>query len=137
MSPASYLTAPPRDAAYSVALSVSAVGTVSVRGMVFWISLAVLLLAVVAGIAYCVIRGFQLYRDAKRAGGALTTEMERISAVTLEIERHTAKAAAASERLSGATGRLAVSRARLDVQLAAVREARAQMRRTFWFVPGI
>ena len=63
--------------------------------------------------------------------------MDRISAVTLEIERHTAKAAAASERLNGATGRLAVSRARLDVQLAAVREAQALVRRTFWFVPGI
>jgi len=63
--------------------------------------------------------------------------MERISGVMAEIERHTAKANAASERLNGATGRLAVTKARLDVQLAAIREARAQVRRTFWFVPGI
>ena len=104
--------------------------------MVFWISLAVLLVAVVAGIAYCVVRGLQLYRDAKRASGRITAEMERISDVTLQIERQSAKAAAAVERLQGATGRLAVSRARLDVQLAAVREAQAQLRRTFWFVPG-
>ena len=62
--------------------------------------------------------------------------MERISEVTLPIERQSAKAAAAAERLQGATGRLALSRARLDVQLAAVREAQAQLRRTFWFVPG-
>ena len=105
--------------------------------MVFWISLAVLLVAVVAGIGFCVVRGWPLYRDARRAGARITSEMERISAVTLEIERHTAKAAAASERLNGATGRLAASRARLEVQLAAVREAQAQVRRTFWFVPGI
>ena len=105
--------------------------------MVFWISLAVLLVALVAGIAYCVLRGLQLYRNAKRAGARITAEMERISDVTLQIERQSAKAAAAVERLQGATGRLAVSRARLDVQLAAVREARAQLRRTFWFVPGI
>ena len=51
--------------------------------MVFWISLAVLLVAVVAGIAYCVVRGLQLYRNAKRASGRITAEMERISEVTL------------------------------------------------------
>ena len=105
--------------------------------MVFWISLAVLLVALVAGIAYCVLRGLQLYRNAKRAGGQLTAEMDRISEVTRQIERQSAKAAAASERLNSATGRLAQSRARLDVQLAAVREAQVQLRRTFWFVPGI
>ena len=60
MSPASYLTAPPRDAAYIVALLVRTVLPVSVRAMVFWIALAVLLVAVVGGIAYCVLRGLQL-----------------------------------------------------------------------------
>ena len=137
MSPASYLTAPPRDAAYSVAPPNSTGKAVSVRAMIFWISLAVLLVALVAGIAYCGLRGLQLYRNAKRASGTITAEMDRISEVTRQIERHSAKAAAASERLNGATGRLALSRARLDVQLAAVREAQAQLRRTFWFVPGI
>ena len=137
MSPASYLTAPPRDAAYIVALSISAVGPVSVRVMVLWISLAVLLVAVLAGIAYCVVRGFQLYRNAKRVGGTIGAEVERISAVTLEIERQNAAAAAAAERLHGATDKLAVSRARLQLQLAALREAQALVRRTFWFVPGI
>ena len=137
MSPASYLTAPPRDAANIVAPSDSTGKAVSVRGMVFWISLAVLVVAVVAGIAFCVVRGLQLYRQAKRSSGRITAEMERISAVMAAIERHTAKADAASERLNAATGRLALSRARLDVQLAAIREARAQVRRTFWFVPGI
>ncbi len=105
--------------------------------MVFWISLAVLLVAVVIGIAFCAVRGLQLYRDAKRVGARITAEMDRISEGTLSIERHSAKAAAAAERLQGATGRLALSRARLDVQLAAVREARAQLQRTFWFIPGL
>ncbi len=105
--------------------------------MVFWISLAILAVAIVAGLAFCVIRGYLLYRQAKRSGAKITAEMDRISAVMAEIERHTAKAEAASERLNAATGRLAVTRARLNVQLAAIREARAQVRRTFWFVPGI
>lgn len=104
--------------------------------MLTWIALGLLLL-VVAGIAYAAIRGWQLYRGAKRSGAVITAEMDRISAVTLEIERQMAKAEAATVRLNAATGRLAASRAQLDVQLAAVRQARAQVRRVFWFVPGI
>jgi chromosome segregation ATPase len=105
--------------------------------MVFWIALGILLIAVVAGIAYAAIRGWQLYRTAKSTGASITSEMDRISAVTLEIEQQMAKAEAATARLNAATGRLSTSRAQLDVQLAAVREARAQVRRVFWFVPGI
>jgi len=105
--------------------------------MVIWIGLAVLLVAVVGGIAYAAIRGWQLYRTAKRSGAVLTSEMDRISAASLKIERQMAKAEAATGRLNAATGRLATSRAQLDVQLAAVRQARAQVRRVFWFVPGI
>ena len=105
--------------------------------MVLWIALAVLLVAVVVGIAYAVVRGFQLYRDAKRAGRTIGAEVDRISAVSLQIERHAAQAETAAGRLQSATDRLAVSRARLDVQLAAIREARTQVRRVFWFVPGI
>ena len=105
--------------------------------MALWVALAVLLLAVAAGIAFAVLRGFQLYRNAKRSGSAFTAEMDRINDVSLQIERQLAKSAAAAERLQSATGRLASSRAKLDVQLAAVHEARAQVRRVFWFVPGI
>ena len=105
--------------------------------MLLWVALAVLLVAVVGGIAYAGIRGFQLYRLAKRSGAAITAEMDRISVGSLEIERHMAKAEAATGRLSAATARLAASRAQLDVQLTAVRQARAQIRRVFWFVPGV
>jgi hypothetical protein len=105
--------------------------------MAFWVALAVLVVAVVAGIAFAAVRGFQLYRNAKRVGGVLGPEMERINATTLKIEGHMAKAEAAAGRLQDAAGRLARSRARLDVQLAAVREAQRLVRRVFWFVPGI
>ncbi len=105
--------------------------------MLLWIALAVLLVAVVGGLVFVVVRGFQLYRTAKRGGAAFTAEMDRIDAVSLEIERHMAEAEAAQARLGEATSRLAISRARLDTQRAAVRQARAEMRRVFWFVPGI
>jgi hypothetical protein len=105
--------------------------------MAFWGALAFLLVAVAAGIAFVVVRGIQLYREAKRVGGVLGSEMEKINATTLKIEGHMAKAEAATGRLQDAAGRLAVSRARLQVQLAAVREAQGLVRRVFWFVPGI
>jgi chromosome segregation ATPase len=105
--------------------------------MLVWVALGVLLVAIVCGVAYATIRGLQLYRNAKRSGAAITSEMDRISAATLEIEHQMAKAEAATARLNAATDRLTASRARLDVQLAAVRQARAQVRRVFWFVPGI
>lgn len=106
-------------------------------GVAFWIALAVLFVAVVGGLAFATLRGWQLYRTAKRSGATITAEMDKISARTLEIEHQMAKAEAATARLSAATGRLATSRARLDVQLTAVRQARGQMRRVFWFVPRV
>ncbi len=105
--------------------------------MVFWIALAVLVVAVVGGIAYAAVRGFQLYRNAKQTGAKVSSELDRISRVSAQIERHSAAAEAAAGRLKDASGRLAASRARLDIQLAAVRQARAQVRRVFWFVPGL
>jgi hypothetical protein len=105
--------------------------------MAFWIALAVLLVAVVAGLTYDVVKGLRLWRDGKRVSETFTTEMDRISAGTLEIERRMAEADASVRRLTEATERLTVSRARLEIQLAAVREARAQVRRVFWFVPGV
>jgi len=105
--------------------------------MAFWIALAVLLVAVVGGIAFAVWRGIQLWRDTKRASATFSEEMDRINAGTLQIERHLGEADTAAGRLTDAAARLAVSRARLEIQLAALREARTQVRRVFWFVPGV
>ena len=104
--------------------------------MVFWIALAVLLVALVGGIAYAAIRGFQLWRDTKRASATFGEQMDRIDAVMLQIERHVGEADSAAGRLTDAVARLAVSRARLEIQIAALREARARVRRVFWFIPG-
>ena len=105
--------------------------------MVLWIALAVLLIAVVAGTAYAVVRGIQAYREAKRVGGVLGDGVERINVSVAQIEEHLRKSDEARSRLQAATDRLALSRAKLNVQLAAVHEARAQLRRVFWFVPGV
>jgi len=105
--------------------------------MVFWLSLAVLIVALAAGIAYAAAKGWQLYRASKRVSGTFGAEMDRINATTLQIEQRVAEAETAAGRLHEASERLALSRARLDVQLAAVKEARMLVRRVFWFVPGV
>ena len=126
MSPASYLTAPPRVAAIIVAPVVA-----------FWIALAMLLLAVVGGIAYAVVRGIALWRQVKRTGGTLSAESARIADATADIQEHLDRASASGVSLGDAGERLAVSRAKLDVQLQALREARQTMRRLLWFLPGV
>ena len=126
MSPASYLTAPPRVAATIVAPVVA-----------FWIALAVLLLAVVGGIAYAVVRGIALWRQVKRTGGTLGAESARVADATADIQEHLDRASASGASLGDASERLAASRAKLDVQLQALREARQTMRRLLWFLPGV
>ncbi len=105
--------------------------------MLFWLALVVLLVGIVGGIAFAVIRGLALWRDIKRSSAALGAELAVIGDGSAQIEHHLAAAEASSSRLHASMDRLAVSRARLEIQLAAVHEARAQVRRVFWFVPGI
>ena len=105
--------------------------------MIFWIALAVLLVGVVAGIAYAVVRGITMWRQIKRTGATLTAETDRIADASARIQEHLDRASASSARLGDAAGRLAVSRAKLDMQLQAVREARRTVRRVLWFLPGV
>jgi hypothetical protein len=105
--------------------------------MVFWIALAVLLVGVVVGLVVAIVRGLRLWRQAKRTGRAFTAELDHIARVSGEIEQQLARAQESSTRLTAALERLNASRQRLDIQLAAVREAREQLARTLWFVPGI
>ena len=104
--------------------------------MAFWIALAVLLVAVVGGLVYVVLRGIALWRVIKRTGRAFEAESARISEVSAGIQDHLDRASASGDRLGEVAARLAVSRARLDVQLRAVREARHAMQRLLWFLPG-
>lgn len=104
--------------------------------MALWIALGVLAFGVVGGLTVAIVRGIRLWRMAKRAGGTIGSELDRISGVAGEIEQQLGRANASATNLAAAAERLRASRARLDVQLAALREARAQLARTFWFVPG-
>ena len=105
--------------------------------MAVWIALAFYLVGLVAGLAYVVFRGLSLWRQVKRTGGAFSDETARIAEVSEQILVHLDRASASSEQLGAVAERLAVSRAKLDVQLQAIREARHAMRRLLWFLPGV
>ena len=103
----------------------------------FWIALALLVVGVVGGLVYAVVQGIALWRRVKRTGRAFSAESARIADVSAEMATHMDRASASEARLGDATARLAASRARLDVQLQAVREARQTVRRLLWFLPGV
>ena len=104
--------------------------------MAIWLALGVFLVAIAAGIAIAAYRAIRTWRLMKRTGGAFTAELDRISRAAAEIDGHLARASASMGCLTEAQARLSASRARLEVQLAAVREARGQLARVFWFAPG-
>lgn len=103
----------------------------------FWIALAVLLVGLVSGITFAVLRGLSMWRRVKRTGRVFSAESTRIADVSAQIQEQLDRSSASSVRLGEAAERLATSRARLDVQLQAIREARNTMRRLLWFLPGV
>jgi septal ring factor EnvC (AmiA/AmiB activator) len=97
------------------------------------------LLGLVAGVAalvFCIVRGVQLWRQAKRTGAALSTEMARFEERSERTERLLAEAESANERLQSALERLRVSRARLQVQLDAIERAKKRTRWLRAFLPA-
>jgi hypothetical protein len=105
MSPASYLTAPPRVAAASIA-------PVTIASMaLFWLSLAVVIVLPAIGIVIVVRRGIAFWRDLKRGTNALAAALDSVAA---RLER----TSAAAEGLSAVTARAEPSVARLQVSLA-------------------
>jgi hypothetical protein len=102
----------------------------------FWIALSVLVLGLGGGLAFAAVRGLRAWRQLKSTRRALGGELEHISRTAAEIHGQLAAAAESAAHLAGARDRLAASRARLDVQLAAIREARRTVRRILWFLPG-
>ena len=101
-----------------------------------WIALLVFATTLALGLAVAAYRGVCAWRGLKRTGRTLSAELERISSAAAEIEGQLARADASARQLAEAQERLRAARAKLDVQRSALREARWQLARTFWFVPG-
>jgi hypothetical protein len=95
----------------------------------FWLALAVAIVAVVASSIYVTLKGLEAFRGAKRLGGTVTDEVERIERTTGEIERHLALAAESGSRLEAGLAQLRRSRARLNVLTSAIDEVRDSIER--------
>jgi hypothetical protein len=87
------------------------------------------LVAVLAGTVYAVVRGVRLWREGKRTGRALTSELALFEERSALTERLLAEAERSSQDLQAALERLRLSRARLQVLLASLERAQ---RRTRW-----
>lgn len=97
--------------------------------MLLWLTFAVSVVAIVAGTVVAVVRGVRLWRAVRQAGTRFGQELDHISASAAEIQGHLDEAEAAGARLREANERLRRSRARLEVELQALREARTVLQR--------
>jgi hypothetical protein len=120
MSPASYLTAPPRVAAPSIA-AVSALRATIGRRSVFWIALIVGSLAIVASVVFMVMRALELWRAAK---GFLTAFGDGTDEFARRVDALASRDAPELDRLEPALARLR----RSSAQLAALRDALERVR---------
>lgn len=87
------------------------------------------------GVFIAVIRGLELWRQAKRTGKAITGELGRFEERTARTEQLFADADRASADLREAIARLQASRARLQVLLASIERARRRLRWLQVFLP--
>jgi len=81
------------------------------------------------GLFVVAIRGFTLWREAKRTGGLFSSELALFEERSARAEQLLADADRSNEELQAATERLRVSRAQLDVLLGSIDAAQ---RRTRW-----
>ena len=100
-----------------------------------WLALAVSVAAVATTATMTTLRGIELFRAFRGLGAGVGSELASIERKTREIEGHLAAASRSGEALSAEAARLAVSRARLNVLLAALADARAALGRVTGVVP--
>jgi biopolymer transport protein ExbB/TolQ len=93
------------------------------------------LAAVVAATVFCVLRGIQLWRQAKRTGGAFSSEVAKFEERSARTARLLDEAERANEDLQAARERLSADRARLQVLLDALERAQKRTRWLRAFLP--
>jgi hypothetical protein len=100
-----------------------------------WLALAASVIAVIAATTVTTLRGIELFRAFRAVGADVGDEVTSIERTTRKIEGHLAAAARSGDALSAAVARLAISRARLNVLLAALADVRAAVTRITAVMP--
>ena len=93
------------------------------------------LVVVLAAMAFVVVRGVALWRQAKRAGRELGAELVSFEERSAMAEQHLAAWESSSRELDLALGRLRESQARLTILVDAIEQAQARVRWLRVFVP--
>jgi cytochrome c-type biogenesis protein CcmH/NrfG len=93
------------------------------------------LVLVVAATVYVVVRGLELWREAKRVGGNFTTEVALFDERAVRTERLLAEADQSSQALVAAQERLRISIAQLQVLRGALESDRRRLRWLAAFLP--
>ncbi len=135
MSPASYLTAPPRVAAPIVALSLRQPSTIaSMWDWAIWGALIFAALAGTAAFALLLKRALGAWRDVKDARRDVVRRLDDISA---KVEATAERVAAAGDtaELQESVGRLRVSLAQLAVLRATLDDAHDTVGRVTAYLP--
>jgi hypothetical protein len=101
----------------------------------FWLALAIAVVAVVGSLVFATLRGLALFRSFKRLSRELGHSVDRIAGSAAGIERHLELAAESGSRLDASLARLRGSRARLSVLTAAIADVRASLGRITAVVP--
>ena len=100
-----------------------------------WLSLALGVILTIVSAVYLTIKGLESFRAVKQMSRRAGPQLERISAVTAEIEQRLAASEARSERLEASLTRLRTSRAELNVLTSALADVNASIRRVTSIVP--
>ena len=146
MSPASYLTAPPRVALLSIAPECSpkwlapglrAPRIASIDGVnAFWAALALLVVAFVAGAVFVIVRALATKRALKSLRSALGVELERIAKSGERTTSELDAATQAFERLQASLIRFRIAYTRIRLVKGVLAEAEAVLARARAFVPS-
>jgi hypothetical protein len=100
------------------------------------IALSVGMAAFLAGLAYCIVRGVQFWRQARRTGGVLGPEMAKFEERSLRTERLLAEADRSNQDLQAALERLRADQARLAVLTGAIERAKQRTRWLRAYLPA-
>jgi hypothetical protein len=91
----------------------------------FWLSLAIALVSVIASATYLTLKGLEAFRAFKSLSRTVGGELERIEEASGRIERHLALASESGSRLESELADLRRSRARMNVLTSALADVRA------------
>jgi hypothetical protein len=124
MSPASYLTAPPRVAS----------GSIPPMAAFFWLALAVFVVAGLGGLGFVAFRGWQAWNAFTSFAAAGAAGIERLVAQADQLAQRGGGAAARLEEVHDAVQSLQRAQARIRILLAALGEMTSLLRTARAFV---